>query len=288
MPLPTPQATWSAIAARLEGVERTAMTYAGYLGNSSAKAMPGADDVIFDACVSTWKAIQQFRTGFGDALPPIVSVAIDTFASANGAKIVTGGLGADFTAKRVIVMKLMLLGGEITHGMNDHSEEIRSAAELAFKHLQQMIVVDQDVRAKWKTAYIGGETDCEKLGGVHLLWHGIQAFKAHATGGRTDLILPEPLKWEENSGVRGLVLTEWKKGDRSDVSRKYEAAKRQAVQYASGALGGVELRRFRFLVLVTEKAVTVPADEVEDGVTFRYVNIAVDPDSPSVAAVASR
>lgn len=116
MPLPTPQATWSAIAARLEGVERTAMTYAGFLGNSSAKSLPGADDVIFDACVSTWKAIQQFRTDFGDALPPVVSMAIDNFASANGAKIVTGGLGADFTAKRVIVMKLMLLGGEITHG----------------------------------------------------------------------------------------------------------------------------------------------------------------------------
>jgi hypothetical protein len=264
------------------------MTYAGFLGNSSAKSLPGADDAIFDACVSTWKAIQQFRTAFGDALPPIVTMAIDNFASANGAKIVAGGLGADFTAKRVIVMMLMLLGGEITHGMNDHSEEIRSAAELAFKHLQQMIVVDQEVRAKWKTAYIGGETDCEKLGGVHLLWHGIQAFKAHATGGRTDLIFPEPSKWEDNFGVRGLVLTEWKKGDRSDALRKYEAAKRQAVQYASGALGGVELRRFRFLVLVTEKTVTVPADEVEDGVTFRHVNIAVDPDTPSVAAVASR
>jgi|SRR5579863_9587178 len=287
MTLPTPHAAWSAIAGRLEGVERTALIYAGYLENSSAKAMPGADDIIFEACVSIWKAIKDFRDTFEGGLPPSVSAAIDHFESGPGDKIVAGGLSQDFIAKRVIVMSLMLLGGEITYGMNDHAEQIKSTAQLAFRHLQQLIVVDGDARAKWLTAFESvGETGCEKLGGVHLLWHGIQAFKAHGDGGRTDLVFSEPLVLEDKSGVRGLVLTEWKKGDRSNASRKFSEAKRQAQNYSSGVLGGVELRNYRFLVLVSEKAVSVPSDEVEGGVTFRHINIAVDPDSPSKAAAA--
>ncbi len=286
---PTPQAAWVAIAGRLEGIERTATIYAGFLGNSSSKAMPGADELIFTSCLSTWDAIKALRETFDGLLPENVDRAIQQFGLQNEVDFTATRDGTDFIAKRVFVMKLMILAGEITHGMYDHSEQIRSTAELAFRHLQQLIVVDQDVRRKWQAALAtGGETECEKLGGVHLLWHGIQAFKVHGDGGRTDLVFAEPIGAADTVGIQGLVLTEWKKGTTSNATARYAAAKRQAYLYSAGVLGGVELRRYRFLVLVSEKAIRPPSDVVEGAVTYRHINIAVDPDTPSKAAVAGQ
>ncbi len=286
---PTPQAAWVAIAGRLEGIERTATIYAGFLGNSSSKAMPGADELIFTSCLSTWDAIKAFRETFDKLLPENVDRAIQQFGVQNEVDFTATRDGADFIAKRVFVMKLMILAGEITHGMYDHSEQIRSTAELAFRHLQQLIVVDKDVRRKWQDALAAGcETACEKLGGVHLLWHGIQAFKVHGDGGRTDLVFAEPIGVADTAGIQGLVLTEWKKGAAGNATARYASAKRQAYLYSAGVLGGVELRRYRFLVLVSEKAVRPPSDVVDGAVTYRHINIAVDPDKPSKAAAASK
>lgn len=42
----------------------------------------------------------------------------------------------------------------------------------AFLHLQRLLAVDADIRAKWKGAFEAehkGELSCEKLGAVHLL-----------------------------------------------------------------------------------------------------------------------
>ena len=56
---------------------------------------------------------------------------------------------------------------------------LRARSERAFLHLRRLLAVDRDVRAKWKAAYEGkqGEVACEALGAVHLLSHGIYAFK---------------------------------------------------------------------------------------------------------------
>ena len=80
-----------------------------------------------------------------------------------------------------------------------------------------------------------------------------------------------------------LVLTEWKiiHSD-SDVSAKIKEAKLQAKRYSQGSLGGIELTNYRYLVIVSKKVIkTMPEDVHEDGVTYRNINIAVDPDSPS-------
>ena len=44
------------------------------------------------------------------------------------------------------------------------------------------------------------------------------------------------------------------------------------------------MRGYRYAIVVTEKQVKTPADELRDGVTYRHINIAVDPDTPSRAA----
>ncbi len=281
----TPRAAWNSIAATLEGIERTAAIYAAFLGNSSQKAMPGADDLLLSGCLSAWEAIARFREAFGHSVPAAAREVIERFATEHDSRLAAVRNNSDFVPKRVFVMQLMILAAEVSHAMSDQSEQIRSAAELALRHLQQLIVVDDDVGRKWRKAFAdSGETGCERLGGVHLLWHGIQAFKAHADGGRTDLVFAEPITTADESGVQGLVLTEWKKGTAADAAKQWGAARRQAGLYAAGALGGVELRRYRFAVLVSEKAVTPPVDVVEGEVTYRHVNIAVDPDTPAKAA----
>lgn len=55
----------------------------------------------------------------------------------------------------------------------------------------------------------------------------------------------------------------------------------QAERYAQGALAGIELMGYRYLVLVSKKRVAVPGDRQAGSGSYRHVNIAVDPDTPS-------
>lgn len=162
----------------------------------------------------------------------------------------------------------------------------RRLTERAFIHLQRSIVVDEAMREKWKIAFEKRETKCEQLGAVHLLLHGVWAFKVDASGGRTDLILVEnePLSSAANA-ANALVLTEWKLVEiQSELSSKIEQARRQAEIYSAAMLAGVELRKYRYLVMVSEKRMEMPPDTTQADVTYRHINIAVDPDIPSVEA----
>lgn len=145
-------------------------------------------------------------------------------------------------------------------------------------------MVDEAIREKWKTAF-KHETRCEKLGALHLLSHGIWAFKADATGGKTDLILNEPLTSLTNieSTADALVLTEWKLiKTQSELNTKIQEAQRQAEIYSSDVLGGIELRNYRYLIIVSENRLEMPTDFIKGVIKYRHINIAVDPEIPSV------
>jgi hypothetical protein len=204
----TPRSAWSAVAARLEAVERMSSIYAGFLGNTSAKTLAGADEAIHTSCIAVWDDMLRFRTEFGGVVVA-ADAALDRFTVENSLATIKG-YDSDFNRTRVLVLKLIALGAEVSHALHDRSEQVRSASELAFQHLQRLIVVDADLRQKWADAFNAGETHCEKIGAAHLLWHGILAFKVDAAGGGTDLVYQEPVREEDLAGVRGLVLTEWK------------------------------------------------------------------------------
>lgn len=160
--------------------------------------------------------------------------------------------------------------------------------ERAFFHLQRSIVADDEIRNKWLSAFSKhGETKCEKLGALHLLLHGIWAFKAHAEKGRTDLILNEPLS--DTSMIEktstALVLTEWKAVRKdSELNTKIKEAYEQTKIYQAGVLGGVELANYRYLVMVSEKSLKMPSDLIEGASIYRHINLPVNPDSPSEEA----
>jgi hypothetical protein len=255
--------------------------YAGFLGNTTAKTLAGADEAIHASCIAVWSDMLRFRENFG-GIVPAADEALDRFKADNSIDT-TKGYNNDFNGARVLVLKLIGLGAEVSHALRDRLEQVRLASELAFQHLQRLLVVDAEFRRKWANAFKAGEIHCEKIGAAHLLWHGILAFKVDATGGRTDLIYQEHMLTDELAGVRGLVLTEWKVAH-GDGAHEFSVAKSQAKNYATGVLGGLELASHRYLVVVTEKQVRVPPDKVCQSVTYRHINIAVDPESPSKAA----
>src|SRR5688572_22933112 len=123
--------------------------------------------------------------------------------------------------------------GQFSHGGR---HDARSRVESAFEHLRRLLAVDSTVRERWDAAFQSGETHCEKLGAVHLLAHGIWAFKVSGSGAATDLVMNEPLQNElplvERTG-NAIVLTEWKVvRDVRGLERKAAEARAQAKLYA--------------------------------------------------------
>jgi hypothetical protein len=161
-----------------------------------------------------------------------------------------------FPALQAAVVLLASIHAELNHAMADHDEVMRSHVARAFRHLQRSLVADSDFRIKWLAAFEKGETACEQLGGVHLLLHGIWAFKASSVGERTDLILGTRLVLDQEglASAHGLVLTEWKlvrKGDSPESIMRI--AKNQAGMYSERSLAGFELGSERYLVLVGKR-----------------------------------
>jgi hypothetical protein len=120
--------------------------------------------------------------------------------------------GSDANHAIQVLAPLGAFRSEFDYLISDTEIESRNITELAFEHLQRLIVVDDEIRTKWKSAYSKHETVCEQLGAVHLLGHGIWAFKAESKGA-TDLVFGDPIDRHVPTTrriARALVLTEWK------------------------------------------------------------------------------
>jgi len=176
---------------------------------------------------------------------------------------------------------------EFDHLFMEHDSIIRSRVTRAFLHLQRSLVVDDTLREKWLAAFEDHETACEELGAVHLLSHGVYAFKASATGGRTDLILGQDFVVDDGilAGSDGLVLTEWKRVHKqAEAEANRLAATNQAKLYADGPIAGFELTTERYLVLVSKTEFGVTTVEQDGAILYRTISIILDPDVPSRAA----
>ncbi len=163
--------------------------------------------------------------------------------------------------------------------------------ELALMHLNRTLGVDESIRQRWTKAWESQtEPALERLGGVHLLSHGLFGFKARAVGAETDLVLGQPLRRDDASRAGSpLVLTEWKKvdtEDAGDLQVKMAEAENQLRLYSANAAATLELRCTRYAVLVSRRALlAVPADRtVGAGVRIRVVNVVIEPQPISVQA----
>lgn len=275
---------WKILSSRILGLMRAGELHARFLSIRSNTSLSRTTQ-LHQQCKNVFSALDDYGRSYKDSLPKAATDRINEFINKN--KLLGETKGTPELNDERVWDALVVLGAyetEMTFILSDSQEHIRARSERALAHLQRMLVADTEFREKWRKAFMNGEVACEKLGAVHLLYHGIFAFKINGEGERTDLVFPE-LIGSLVEGQRysdGMVLTEWKKATNADdAGEKFNAALAQAKRYAQGVLGGSELTTYRYLVVVSENQITVPPDKIEDAVTYRHINIAVTPSTPS-------
>lgn len=273
---------WRALSARIDGLVRGMELFA-----LTHQASGGHDrvSVLGKSLLPELEALNAelatFRDAHGAQLPELARAALTDYLD--------GGWSRGVNAGQVqAIVPIGVFRSRFEYCIANTEAAARSQVELAFEHLRRSIVVNADVRGAWLEAHTQHETRCEQLGAVHLLSHGIWAFKAVGAGAATDLVMAEPVSGQIARVTRtasALVLTEWKRiADDDTVREAAAAAREQARQYAAGALGALELKRTRYIVLVVKTDVD-PPDDVEDAeVLYRHVVVPVAPLSPSKGA----
>jgi len=238
-----------------------------------------------------YEIIKVFSTTYTGSLADIPRKKIDDFLNDYPQGYICQNDG-EGTVIRNEVVKFTTLGSTIGSLLNDIDIKYIPRIERAFAHLQRLLIADDDFRYKWRNAFNTkrkGERECEKLGGTHLLWHGIYAFKADTPGARTDLVLSSSINPElAKQSADVLLLTEWKIAkNRNDYEKKRIAGIEQAAIYSKDPLLGFELSHTRFVVVVsTEKYGHEPDIVNKDNIRYVVKNIAIDPATPSKQSAA--
>lgn len=280
------QTEWNAIAGRIDGLVQAAELYIRAFSARSEDPYGVAKKQIGPQTQAIFESIQEFRGDYGEQLPTNAVNCIDVFASQFGS-LLSDPKTKGFHAVVAPVTAVASLKSELEYYLSDFSVIARRLSERAFVHLQRTIVADDTVGERWHAAFQQGEVACEKLGAVHLLAHGIWAFKVSAEGERTDLVFGEPLPADDDlqRAAEAIVLTEWKLvREDSELDDRIAEAASQAQLYRAGVLGGLELANYRYLVFVSQDSLEMPDDQEHHGVIFRHINVAVRPSTPSRAA----
>lgn len=281
------QTEWSALHDRVVGVEHALNLFLSGSNVHGTDPYGVRRKVFRPELTALVGVITTFRDSHGSSLPVTALNTINRFLMTHGPLLSDSQL--DNTA-HVLACVTALSGfrTELGYQLANRSAVTLRITERALEHLQRSIVADKDVRSRWQDAFTTGEVACEQLGAVHLLLHGIWAFKVSAEGERTDLVYNDVI---HNAHIvartaTALVLTEWKLiRSAAELDTKLALAKRQAALYSKGVLGGVELADSRFLILVAQDRLHVPADSQQGNVTYRVRCIAVAPSSPSRSSV---
>lgn len=279
---------WQALSARIRGLLDAGSFFYSALQHSSSDDLGVRKKILLSNAKNIFDSLNKYRNDYKATFPKEALESLNSFLEKSDIKdfnfnppdLVRGHVQFALTS-------LATFQSEFTYITADTQAIALRITERAFAHLQRSIVADDEIRKKWKTAFYDKEPKCEKLGSLHLLAHGVWAFKAHGEKGRTDLILNEPLSdlsmIEKTSTA--LVLTEWKivRQD-SELDAKIQEAYKQTKIYSAGVLSGIELVNYRYLVMVSKKSMKMPSDLTEDNLTFRHINLPVDPDTPSIEA----
>jgi hypothetical protein len=191
---------WLAITARIAALKSAAELRAQH--ELSHKEDPyGVRAMLGTECTAIIQELQRFTQSHAKTLPNAATAALARFFDVRPVQAVLNN-SKDESSSKAGIVAVLVIAGELTHLLAGRQEGLRLRSVRAFEHLQRTLAVNADVREMWKKAFKEtGETGCEQLGAVHLLSHGIFAFKAHADGGRTDLVFSETLDCR-TSGAR--------------------------------------------------------------------------------------
>ncbi len=280
---------WQALSARIHGLLDAGSFFYSALQHHSSDDMSVRKKILLANAKKIFEILNNYLKEYQSTFPKEAFESLKRFLEQPDIKNFnfTPNQGQVRGHVQFALTSLAAFESEFSYIIADTQAVALRITERAFAHLHRSIIADDEIRKKWLSAFSEGEPKCEKLGSLHLLSHGVWAFKAHAEKGRTDLILNEPLPdtslIEKTSTA--LVLTEWKVIRKSnELDAKTREAYEQTKIYTAGVLSGIELVNYRYLVMVSEKSMKMPGDLIENNVTFRYINLSVDPDTPSKEA----
>ncbi|MGH8070581.1 MAG: hypothetical protein ACRERE_36145 [Candidatus Entotheonellia bacterium] len=297
---------WKGISTQIQGLVDSGKFYLEASGAESSAAHIFMKRSLILRARNIFKIIKKFSSDHNSTLPTSANECLEQFIMDYSHLFFPNGENSESQldlaieaskrykgkneAIRTLLAVLVLLQSELTSHLSDFSVIAKRLSERAFLHLQRSIIANKRIKQEWYNAFkdtIKAEIECEKLGGAHLLLHGIWAFKVHTSEERTDLVLQEPIRDFDEVGraAEALVLTEWKiVRNASELEKKAKEAHDQARIYAASVLGGIELRQYRYLVLVSKDRLQRIKDIPEGDIVYRHINITVDPKPPSQAA----
>lgn len=274
---------WRALASRIDGLIRAGEFLISAFRVNSGDTFSVVRNSFLPELAAITAEIEHLGKNYASEIPPQASEALQRY--------IAQGWGRSFNKGAVDIQALAPLASfrsQFEYLIRDSEAEGRNLTELAFEHLRRLLVVDEHIRTNWQNAFKRHETACERLGAVHLLSHGIWAFKFVAPGGATDLVFGDPV--EQHSQVvrktaRALVLTEWKLVRRPDeIMTKAQEGLEQAAIYSGGLLGDAELKRTRYVILVCQLDMRPPVDVPDGAITYHHVVLPVSPKTPSTMA----
>ncbi len=271
---------WRSISARIEGLMKAGEYFQAGMNQKASDQYGVLRKSIVPEVETIHQLLHDFYMKYYLELPINASESINQFINAGWKDKIDETLKA-FAA-------ILIFRGEFEFLIKDSETEVINLTELSFEHLRRSIVVNKEIAAKWVNAFNEHETACEKLGAVHLLSHGLWAFKVTGIGAATDLVFNDPVEGHSSiikRTARGLVLTEWKLVKTAkQLNEKAQEGRLQAAKYSKGILGGSELKAIRYIVLVSKSDLTAPNDVNENGVIYRHIVIPVQPESPSASS----
>lgn len=280
---------WKALSARIKGLLDAGNFFYSAHQHSSADDQSVRKKILLKNAEKIFSSLNDYLESYRSSFPEEALSSLERFL--NQPEIKNFNFNPSSIQIRGHVQfaltSLAAFQSEFLYVISDTQAIALRVTERAFVHLQRSIIVDGDIRKKWRSAFENGETKCERLGALHLLSHGVWAFKAHGEKGRTDLILNEPLSDDSliEKTSTSLVLTEWKiVKSNNELDEKIKQAFEQTKLYVSGVLGGIELTNYRYSVMVSDKNMKMPSDLIENNIVYRHINVSVNPDTPSVEA----
>ena len=279
---------WKAIESQIVEVDRLCSSTIDIKLVKPFDSLGVVRKIIFPACKTLLNRIDIYKSRYSLILPEQAIQAID-YSIEQLANKFDGVTATAIEPASLLFYKEIFnrLRFDFNYFVNELEGSIYRKSERAFLHLQRTLAVNEEDRNRWKEAF-KHETHIEALGAVHLLSHGIWAFKVDSAGQRTDLVFQEAFTTETLESIRvaseGLVLTEWKLVKKlKDAEAKSKEAFKQVSIYGAESLAETELTRYRYLIMVSlEKLNEMPQDFEENGVKYRHINIAIEIESPSV------
>lgn len=279
------QQSWLRIAARVHGLSKAGAIFIDAQKVHTEDPYGVSHGVFKDQARQILTEVSAYQIRYAGALTPEALAALDRFLKADGlSRFIRDDGISGLNVMKTALPILEALVTEVEYLLADDEQAGSRLTERAFGHLQRTIAVVPDQAKLWSEAFQKNEMACERLGALHLLQFGIFAFKLHAEGGRTDLVFGEPL--DEADPLIGtasvIVQTEWKLVRKGEDHTTIAAKARSQIQaYASGPLLGLELRRHKYIVLVSAEQLPSTDDVEAGGIVFRHLNVAVSPKLPS-------